>query len=44
MRASTGSASASTGSWATVFQVTAGVTFFGMFFYLVFASGEKQFD
>ena len=33
-----------TGSWALVFQVTAGVTFFGMFFYLFFASGEKQFD
>ena len=33
-----------TGSWAMVFQVTAGVTFFGMIFYLLFASGEKQFD
>ncbi len=33
-----------TGSWAMVFQVTAGITFFGMFFYLLFASGEKQFD
>jgi len=27
-----------------VFQVTAGVTLFGMIFYLIFASGEKQFD
>ena len=33
-----------TGSWALVFQVTAGVTAFGMIFYLLFASGEKQFD
>lgn len=33
-----------TGSWALVFQVTAGVTAFGMVFYLIFASGEKQFD
>lgn len=33
-----------TGSWALVFQVTAGVTLFGMIFYLIFASGEKQFD
>ncbi len=33
-----------TGSWALVFQVTAGVTLFGMVFYLLFASGEKQFD
>jgi MFS family permease len=33
-----------TGSWALVFQVTAGVTLFGMVFYLIFASGEKQFD
>ncbi len=33
-----------TGSWAMVFQVTAGVTFLGMIFYLLFASGEKQFD
>ncbi|MEC7369555.1 MAG: ACS family MFS transporter [Pseudomonadota bacterium] len=32
-----------TGSWDLVFQVTAGVTLFGMFFYLAFASGEKQF-
>lgn len=33
-----------TGSWALVFQVTVGVTLFGMVFYLLFASGEKQFD
>ena len=33
-----------TGSWALVFQVTASVTLFGMVFYLIFASGEKQFD
>ncbi|MGE0624126.1 MAG: ACS family MFS transporter [Pseudomonadales bacterium] len=33
-----------TGSWALVFQVTAAVTAFGMVFYLLFASGEKQFD
>ena len=33
-----------TGSWALVFQVTAGVTLFGLIFYLLFASGEKQFD
>jgi len=33
-----------TGSWALVFQVTAGVTLFGMVFFLVFASGKKQFD
>lgn len=33
-----------TGSWEMVFNVTAAVTLFGMFFYLFFASGEKQFD
>lgn len=33
-----------TGSWAMVWGVTAGVTLFGMVFYLLFASGEKQFD
>ncbi len=33
-----------TGSWALVFQVAAGVTLFGLVFYLLFASGEKQFD
>ncbi|MEM9621183.1 MAG: ACS family MFS transporter [Pseudomonadota bacterium] len=34
----------STGSWALVFQVAGGVTLFGLVFYLLFASGEKQFD
>jgi len=33
-----------TGSWDAVFYVTAGVTFFGGLFYLLFASAEKQFD
>ena len=33
-----------TGSWDLVFIVTAGVTLFGMVFYLLFATGEKQFD
>ena len=33
-----------TGSWDLVFQITAGVTLFGMVFYVLFASGEKQFD
>ena len=33
-----------TGSWALVCQVTAGVSLFGMALYLLFASGEKQFD
>jgi ACS family sodium-dependent inorganic phosphate cotransporter len=33
-----------TGSWSLVFQVTAGVTLFGLVFYLLFASSEKQFD
>ncbi|MEM7220579.1 MAG: ACS family MFS transporter [Pseudomonadota bacterium] len=33
-----------TGSWEVVWQTTAGVTLFGMLFYLLFASGEKQFD
>ena len=33
-----------TGSWALVFQVPAGVTVFGMIFYLPSASSEKQFD
>jgi uncharacterized membrane protein YdjX (TVP38/TMEM64 family) len=33
-----------TGSWALVFQVTASVTVFGMFFYLFFGSAKKQFD
>jgi ACS family sodium-dependent inorganic phosphate cotransporter len=34
----------STGSWDMVWGVTAGITLFGMVFYLLFASGEKQFD
>lgn len=33
-----------TGSWDLVFIVTAGVTLFGMVFYLLFATGEKQFE
>lgn len=33
-----------TQSWDFVFITTAGVTLFGMVFYLLFASGEKQFD
>ena len=33
-----------TNSWDMVFYVTAGVTFFGGVFYLLFASTEKQFD
>jgi MFS family permease len=33
-----------TGSWALVFQTAAGVLLFGLVFYLVFASAEKQFD
>ena len=33
-----------TNSWDMVFYVTAGVTFFGGLFYLIFASTEKQFD
>lgn len=32
-----------TGSWALVFQVAAGVTAFGLIFYLIFGSGERQF-
>ena len=32
------------GSWAAVFYVVSGVTFFGMIFYLIFASADKQFD
>ena len=31
-------------SWDMVFFVTAGVALFGMLFYLIFASREKQFD
>tara|TARA_B110001454_G_C12394138_1_gene298071 strand:- start:76 stop:264 length:189 start_codon:yes stop_codon:yes gene_type:complete len=33
-----------TNSWDAVFYVVAGVMFFGMIFYLLFASVEKQFD
>lgn len=33
-----------TGSWALVFQVAGGVTVFGLIFYLIFASGEQEFD
>jgi len=33
-----------TNSWALVFQVAGAVTVFGMVFYLLFGSGEKQFD
>lgn len=33
-----------TGSWALVFQVAAGVTLFGLIFYLLFASGKKLID
>ena len=32
------------GSWDLVFISTAGVTLFGMVFYLIFGSGERQFD
>ena len=32
-----------TGSWALLFQVAAGVTLAGLLFYLIFASGERQF-
>ncbi len=33
-----------TGSWALVFQTAAGITLFGLVFFLVFASGERKFD
>jgi ACS family sodium-dependent inorganic phosphate cotransporter len=33
-----------TNSWALVFQVAGAVTVFGMVVYLLFGSGEKQFD
>jgi len=33
-----------TGSWALVFQVAAGVAAFGLIFYLIFGSGERQFE
>ena len=33
-----------TGSWALVFQVASGITLFGLVFFLIFASGEREFD
>jgi ACS family sodium-dependent inorganic phosphate cotransporter len=33
-----------TGSWALVFQVAAGITLFGLVFFWIFSSGERQFD
>lgn len=33
-----------TGSWVLVFQVAAGVTLFGLVFFLLFSSGERQFE
>ncbi|MEM8496395.1 MAG: ACS family MFS transporter [Pseudomonadota bacterium] len=33
-----------TGSWTLVFQTAAGITFFGLIFFLLFARGEKIFD
>ncbi|WP_373491351.1 ACS family MFS transporter [Parasphingorhabdus sp.] len=33
-----------TGSWALVFQVSAAVAAFGLVFYLIFGSGERQFE
>jgi len=33
-----------TGSWALVFQLSAGVTIFGLIFFLVFSSGRRIFD
>lgn len=35
---------AATGSWALVFQVTAGITLFGLAFYLIFYKSDKIFD
>ena len=35
---------ATNNDWALVFQVGAGVTIFGLVFYLLFASGEKIYD
>jgi MFS family permease len=35
---------ASTGSWALVFQLAAGITLFGLVFYLIFSSAEQIFD
>jgi len=31
-------------SWALVFQVAAGVTLFGLIFFLIFSKAEKLFD
>lgn len=33
-----------TGSWALVFQVTAGITLFGLAFFLLFATGKRLID
>jgi len=33
-----------TNSWLLVFQIAAGVTFFGLLFYLAFASSEREFQ
>ena len=33
-----------TGSWAMVFQVAAGITLVGLVFFLLFASGRREFD
>ena len=33
-----------TNSWILVFQIAAGVTFFGLLFFLAFASSEREFD
>lgn len=33
-----------TGSWVMVFQLAGAVSLFGMLFYLIFASADKQFD
>ena len=33
-----------TGSWALVFQVAAGITLFGLAFFLAFSSGKRLFD
>jgi ACS family sodium-dependent inorganic phosphate cotransporter len=33
-----------TGSWALVFQVAAGITLFGLAFYLLFSSGSRLID
>jgi ACS family sodium-dependent inorganic phosphate cotransporter len=35
---------AATGSWTLVFQVTAGVTLFGLICYLLMASGQRQIE